>query len=72
VRRADPTTAEWLAPGVVEVAAFRLCRDLAHEAGFQSTYVLICDDAGDERASILQLAELVRPYLREPAPGYGS
>jgi hypothetical protein len=33
-----------LAPGVIEVAAFLQCRALAHEAGFQSTYVLIFDD----------------------------
>jgi hypothetical protein len=63
---------QWLAPGAIEVAAFPQCRALAHEAGFQSTYVLIFDDAGEERASILQLAALVRPYLRDPAPGYGS
>lgn len=55
--------AEWAAPGVVEAGPFERCLDLARAAGFRGQYVLIFDDEGDERASILQLAEMVRPYL---------
>lgn len=56
--------AEWTAPGRVDEAAFAHCLDLTRQAGFRGTYVLIFDDAGDERASILQLGELAQPYLR--------
>ena len=56
--------AEWPAPGVVDEAGFGRCLDLTREAGFGGAYVLIFDDAGDERASILRLAGLVRPYLQ--------
>ena len=55
--------ADWTAPGAVDAAAFGHLLDLAREAGFAGTYVMIFDDPGDERASILQLADLVRPYL---------
>ena len=55
--------AEWQAPGAVDGAAFAHCLDLTREAGFAGAYVLIFDDAGDERASILQLGEVVQPYL---------
>ncbi len=55
--------ADWTAPGAVDSASFQHLLDLAREAGFAGTYVMIFDDPGDERASILQLADLVRPYL---------
>jgi sugar phosphate isomerase/epimerase len=51
------------APGVLDEADFRHCLDLSRDAGFQGAYVLIFDSAGDERASLLQIAEVVRPYL---------
>jgi len=56
--------ADWPAPGVVDEGGFGRCLDLTREAGFRGAYVLIFDDAGDERASILRLAGLVRPYLQ--------
>lgn len=49
--------------GTVDAASFQRCLDLAREAGFQGTYVMIFDDPGDERAQIMHLAELTRPYL---------
>jgi len=56
--------AAWPTPGVVDAVGFGRCLDLTREAGFRGAYVLIFDDAGDERASILRLAGLVRPYLQ--------
>jgi len=55
--------ADWAEPGVVDDAGFARCLDLTREAGFGGAYVLIFDDPGDERASILRLAELTQPYL---------
>ena len=55
--------ADWTAPGVVDAVGFARCLDLTREAGFRGAYVLIFNDPGDERASILRLAELTRPYL---------
>jgi len=55
--------AAWTAPDVVDAAGFARCLDVTREAGFGGAYVLIFDDPGDERASILRLAELTQPYL---------
>jgi len=55
--------ADWRGPGAVDAASFQRRLDLTREAGFAGAYVLIFDDPGDERASLLQLADLVRPYL---------
>ena len=55
--------ADWIEPGAVDAAAFQQCLDWVREAGFSGTYVLIFDAAGDERASLLHLADVVRPYL---------
>ncbi len=49
--------------GRMDEADFRRCLDLAREAGFDGPYVLIFDGPGDERASLLQIADAVRPYL---------
>ena len=51
------------APGVMDESDFRRCLDLSRDARFSGAYVLIFDSAGDERASLLQMAEVVRPYL---------
>lgn len=50
-------------PGVMDATDFRRCLDLARDAQFSGTYVLIFDSAGDERASLLQMADVVRAYL---------
>jgi hypothetical protein len=42
---------------------FCRCLDLARAAEFAGHYVLIFDGPGDERASLAQMAEVVRPYL---------
>jgi hypothetical protein len=55
--------AAFSAPGVMDEEDFRHCLDLARGARFNGAYVLIFDSAGDERASLLQVAEVVRPYL---------
>ena len=55
--------ADATAPGAMDVASFRRLLDLAQGAGFDGTYVLIFDDEGDERESLLQRADVVRPYL---------
>jgi hypothetical protein len=55
--------ADWIEPDVVDAAAFQQCLDWVRETGFSGTYVLIFDAAGDERAGLLHLADVVRPYL---------
>lgn len=55
--------ASFPAPGVMDVEDFRHCLDLAKAARFSGNYVLIFDSAGDEQASLLQIAATVRPYL---------
>jgi hypothetical protein len=55
--------AVWSEPGVVDAAALQQCLDWVREAGFTGTYVLIFDAVGDERASVLHLADVVCPYL---------
>jgi len=50
-------------PAVMDETDFRRCLDLARDARFSGTYVLIFDSAGDERASLLQMADVVRAYL---------
>jgi sugar phosphate isomerase/epimerase len=55
--------AHFSAPGVMDAEDFRRCLDLARAAGFGGEYVLIFDGPGDERASLAQMAEFVRPYL---------
>ena len=51
------------ASGVMDEHDFQHCLDLARAARFRGAYVLIVDGAGDERTSLVQLAETVRPYL---------
>jgi sugar phosphate isomerase/epimerase len=55
--------ASFSAPGVMDEADFRHCLDLARAAHFSGSYVLIFDSAGDEPASLRQIAEVVQPYL---------
>lgn len=55
--------ADFTAPGAFERDSFDRCLELARRGGFDGTYVLIFDDEGDERGSLLTLAEAVRPYL---------
>ncbi len=55
--------AAYTAPGVPHQADFDHCLQLARATGFDGAYVLIFDSPGDERANLMQLAELVRPYL---------
>jgi sugar phosphate isomerase/epimerase len=50
-------------PGIMDEADFLRCLDLSREAGFTGSYVLIFDNAGDERTSLSQMASVVRPYL---------
>lgn len=55
--------ADFPAAGRMDAADFARCLDLARESGFDGDYVLIFDGPGDERASLAQIAEAVRPYL---------
>lgn len=55
--------ADFPAPGALDAASFSHCLDLSREAAFDGTYVLIFDDAGDEREGLLQMASIVQPYL---------
>ncbi len=57
---------DFSATDVLDTTDFRRCLDLAREAGFSGSYVLIFDDAGDEWTHLDRLAEVVRPYLAEP------
>ena len=50
-------------PGVMDEEDFRRCLDLARDARFGGAYVLIFESAGDERASLVQMADVVRAYL---------
>ena len=50
-------------PGQPDLDDFRRCLDLARAADFTGAYVLIFDGPGDERASLSQMAGVVRPYL---------
>jgi hypothetical protein len=47
----------------MDEADFGHCLDLTRATGFDGAYVLIFDSAGDERAGLAQLADMVRPYL---------
>jgi sugar phosphate isomerase/epimerase len=55
--------ASFSAPGLMDEVDFRRCLDLARAAQFSGSYVLIFDSAGDEKASLLQMASMVQPYL---------
>lgn len=55
--------ADYLEAGRPDADDFGRCLDLARDAGFAGEYVLIFDGPGDERASLAQLAEMVRAYL---------
>jgi sugar phosphate isomerase/epimerase len=55
--------ASFSAPGNMDESDFLRCLDLSRDARFSGAYVLIFNSAGDERASLLQMAEIVRPYL---------
>lgn len=54
--------AEYSHEGVMERAEFTRCLDLARQARFDGPYVLIYSSAGDERASLADMARIVRPY----------
>lgn len=49
--------------GRMDADDFVRCLDLARETGFDGEYVLIFDGPGDERASLAEMAAVVRPYL---------
>ena len=49
--------------GHMDADDFGRCLDLARELRFAGDYVLIFDGPGDERASLAQMAAMVRPYV---------
>jgi sugar phosphate isomerase/epimerase len=55
--------AEFYAPGQPDAADFVRCMDLSRDAQFTGTYVLIFESAGEERASLNRIKDMVAPYL---------
>jgi sugar phosphate isomerase/epimerase len=55
--------AEFPAPGLPDRDDFIRCLDLARQADFNGTYVLIFESKGEERTSLNQIKEMVAPYL---------
>jgi sugar phosphate isomerase/epimerase len=55
--------ADFSAPGLLDGEGFNACLDLAREARFQGTYVLIFDGPGEGWSSLAQMASVVQPYL---------
>ncbi|MCC6627814.1 MAG: TIM barrel protein [Chloroflexi bacterium] len=53
------------APGQMDEADFHRCLNLARASGYDGPYVLIFDGAGDERAGLARLGDLVRGHLAD-------